>query len=129
MRPVNSTPENEISPGESIAENAMFGSSIGDRLHALDSLVSSVGGFTFRSVAKRMENAGFCNESFNSLQSGTSDEDMVEIAGATLDFSSTDDVPPLDRDYVSGTRNGLKGLGSQLFYLTTVAFYCLLREP
>lgn len=50
-----------------------------------------------------MENAGYCNESFSSLQSGTSDEDMVEIAGATLDFSSTDDVPPLDRDYVSGT--------------------------
>ncbi|KAG7464724.1 hypothetical protein MATL_G00168760 [Megalops atlanticus] len=49
-----------------------------------------------------MDNAGYCNESFNSLQSGTSDEDMVEIAGATLDFSSTDDVPPLDRDYCSG---------------------------
>ncbi|XP_023692966.1 H(+)/Cl(-) exchange transporter 5 [Paramormyrops kingsleyae] len=49
-----------------------------------------------------MENAGYCNDSFSSLQSGTSDEDMVEIAGATLDFSSTDDVPPLDRDYVSG---------------------------
>lgn len=49
-----------------------------------------------------MENTGYCGESFNSLQSGTSDEDMVEIAGATLDFSSTDDVPPLDRDYSSG---------------------------
>lgn len=49
-----------------------------------------------------MDNTGYCSESFNSLQSGTSDEDMVEIAGATLDFSSTDDVPPLDRDYSSG---------------------------
>lgn len=49
-----------------------------------------------------MDNTGYCSESFNSLQSGTSDEDMVEIAGATLDFSSTDDVPPLDRDYGSG---------------------------
>ncbi|KAA0720234.1 H(+)/Cl(-) exchange transporter 5 [Triplophysa tibetana] len=49
-----------------------------------------------------MENTGYCGESFNSLQSGTSDEDMVEIAGATLDFSSTDDVPPLDRDCSSG---------------------------
>lgn len=49
-----------------------------------------------------MENSGYCGESFNSLQSGTSDEDMVEIAGATLDFSSTDDVPPLDRDCSSG---------------------------
>uniref|UniRef100_A0A8C1L6Y3 Chloride channel protein n=2 Tax=Cyprinus carpio TaxID=7962 RepID=A0A8C1L6Y3_CYPCA len=46
-----------------------------------------------------MDNTGYCGESFNSLQSGTSDEDMVEITGATLDFSSTDDVPPLDRDY------------------------------
>lgn len=49
-----------------------------------------------------MDNTGYCGESFNSLQSGTSDEDLVEIAGATLDFSSTDDVPPLDRDYGSG---------------------------
>ncbi|KAJ8394440.1 hypothetical protein AAFF_G00046510 [Aldrovandia affinis] len=49
-----------------------------------------------------MDNAGYCSESFHSLQSGTSDEDMVEIAGATLDFSSTDDVPPLDRDCSSG---------------------------
>ncbi|ROL48019.1 H(+)/Cl(-) exchange transporter 5 [Anabarilius grahami] len=53
-----------------------------------------------------MDNAGYCSESFNSLQSGTSDEDMVEIAGATLDFSSTDDVPPLDRDYGSGGSYG-----------------------
>uniref|UniRef100_A0A674CG74 Chloride channel protein n=1 Tax=Salmo trutta TaxID=8032 RepID=A0A674CG74_SALTR len=39
-----------------------------------------------------MDNTGYCNES------STSDEDMVEIAGATLDFSTTEDVPPLDRD-------------------------------
>lgn len=51
-----------------------------------------------------MENTGYCSESFTSLQSAASDEDMVEIAGATLDFSSTDDVPPLDRDYRSGKR-------------------------
>ncbi|KAJ8247136.1 hypothetical protein GJAV_G00259170 [Gymnothorax javanicus] len=49
-----------------------------------------------------MDNSGYCNESFSSLQSGTSDEDMVEIAGSTLDFSSTDDVPPLDREYCTG---------------------------
>ncbi|XP_042567422.1 H(+)/Cl(-) exchange transporter 5-like [Cyprinus carpio] len=36
-----------------------------------------------------MDNTGYCGESFNSLQSGTSDEDMVEITGATLDFSIT----------------------------------------
>uniref|UniRef100_A0AAY5ESU8 Chloride channel protein n=2 Tax=Electrophorus electricus TaxID=8005 RepID=A0AAY5ESU8_ELEEL len=56
-----------------------------------------------------MNNTGYCSESFNSLQSATSDEDMVEIAGATLDFSSTDDVPPLDRDHgAGGIGNGLK---------------------
>ncbi|RXN07286.1 H(+) Cl(-) exchange transporter 5-like protein [Labeo rohita] len=54
-----------------------------------------------------MDNTGYCSESFNSLQSGTSDEDMVEITGATLDFSSTDDVPPLDRDYGSGGSYGV----------------------
>uniref|UniRef100_A0A672KVZ5 Chloride channel protein n=1 Tax=Sinocyclocheilus grahami TaxID=75366 RepID=A0A672KVZ5_SINGR len=54
-----------------------------------------------------MDNTGYCGESFNSLQSGTSDEDMVEIAGATLDISSTDDVPPLDRDYGSGGSYGV----------------------
>lgn len=43
-----------------------------------------------------MDNTGYCNES------STSDEDMVEIAGATLDFSTTEDVPPLDRDKGSG---------------------------
>ncbi|XP_036443383.1 H(+)/Cl(-) exchange transporter 5 [Colossoma macropomum] len=58
-----------------------------------------------------MENTGYCSESFTSLQSAASDEDMVEIAGATLDFSSTDDVPPLDRDYGSGgLENGLNGV-------------------
>uniref|UniRef100_A0A672KYN1 Chloride channel protein n=1 Tax=Sinocyclocheilus grahami TaxID=75366 RepID=A0A672KYN1_SINGR len=55
----------------------------------------------------KMDNTGYCGESFNSLQSGTSDEDMVEIAGATLDISSTDDVPPLDRDYGSGGSYGV----------------------
>uniref|UniRef100_A0A671NAF6 Chloride channel protein n=1 Tax=Sinocyclocheilus anshuiensis TaxID=1608454 RepID=A0A671NAF6_9TELE len=55
----------------------------------------------FNLEVRKMDNTGYCGESFNSLQSGTSDEDMVEITGATLDFSSTDDVPPLDRDYGS----------------------------
>ena len=49
-----------------------------------------------------MDNTGYCNDSFNSIRSSTSDEDMVEIAGSTLDFSNTEDVPPLDRDYGSG---------------------------
>ncbi|KAK3524406.1 hypothetical protein QTP70_027994, partial [Hemibagrus guttatus] len=50
----------------------------------------------------RMENSGY-TESFPDMHTATSsDEDLVEIAGATLDFSSTDDVPPLDRDFGSG---------------------------
>lgn len=50
----------------------------------------------------RMENSGY-SESFPDLHTATSsDEDLVEITGATLDFSSTDDVPPLDKDYGSG---------------------------
>lgn len=50
-----------------------------------------------------MENSGYA-EGFPDMHTATSsDEDLVEIAGATLDFSSTDDVPPLDRDYGSGT--------------------------
>ncbi|XP_069749283.1 H(+)/Cl(-) exchange transporter 5 isoform X1 [Narcine bancroftii] len=40
--------------------------------------------------------------SLNSYQSSTSDEDMVEIAGAPLDFSLSDDAPPLDRELQKG---------------------------
>uniref|UniRef100_W5NAI5 Chloride channel protein n=1 Tax=Lepisosteus oculatus TaxID=7918 RepID=W5NAI5_LEPOC len=59
-----------------------------------------------------MDNQGYCGESFNSLQSGTSDEDMVEIAGATLDFSVTDDVPPLDREYAGEKSNNQGNCGA-----------------
>ncbi|XP_068918492.1 H(+)/Cl(-) exchange transporter 5 [Petaurus breviceps papuanus] len=45
-----------------------------------------------------MDNPGFRRGSFNSFRSSTSDDDLVEISGAALDFSMTDDVPPLDRD-------------------------------
>ncbi|MEE6521037.1 hypothetical protein FKM82_019034 [Ascaphus truei] len=48
-----------------------------------------------------MENKGFRRSSLNSFQS-SSDEDMVEITEATLDFSITDDVPPIDRDMAGG---------------------------
>lgn len=41
-----------------------------------------------------MDNSGFCSENYNS---GGSDDDMVDISGATLDFS--DDVPPIERDH------------------------------
>lgn len=44
-----------------------------------------------------MENPGYCTGSFDGLHHPSDDDDdeMVDIAGATLDFSSTDDVPPL----------------------------------
>ncbi|XP_066570946.1 H(+)/Cl(-) exchange transporter 5 isoform X1 [Amia ocellicauda] len=68
-----------------------------------------------------MENPGYCSESFNSLQSGTSDEDMVEITGATMDFSVTDDVPPLDRDFTGGysthSGEGLNGTSKLMDFL------------
>lgn len=44
-----------------------------------------------------MENPGYCSGSFDGLHHPSDDDDdeMVDIAGATLDFSTTDDVPPL----------------------------------
>ncbi|XP_033962437.1 H(+)/Cl(-) exchange transporter 5 [Pseudochaenichthys georgianus] len=44
-----------------------------------------------------MENAGFRSGSFDSLHNPSEDDDdeMVDIAGATLDFSATEDDPPL----------------------------------
>lgn len=44
-----------------------------------------------------MENPGYCSGSFDGLYHPSDDDDdeMVDIAGATLDFSTTDDDPPL----------------------------------
>ncbi|XP_041076675.1 H(+)/Cl(-) exchange transporter 5 isoform X3 [Polyodon spathula] len=68
-----------------------------------------------------MDNPGYRRGSFNSMQSGTSDEDMVEIAGATLDSSVTDDVPPLDRDISRGhstfNGEGLNGASKMMDFL------------
>ncbi|XP_038631508.1 H(+)/Cl(-) exchange transporter 5 isoform X1 [Scyliorhinus canicula] len=59
--------------------------------------------------------------SFNSYQSNTSDEDMVEIAGAPLDFSLADDVPPLDREPQEGYTNyngtGMNGASKIMDFL------------
>lgn len=51
-----------------------------------------------------MENPGYCTGSFDGLHhpSDDDDDDMVDIAGATLDFSSTDDVPPLNSGKCTG---------------------------
>lgn len=45
-----------------------------------------------------MDNPGYCSGTFDGLQHPSDDDDdeMVDIAGATLDFSTTDDVPPLN---------------------------------
>ncbi|KAK5893270.1 hypothetical protein CgunFtcFv8_006159 [Champsocephalus gunnari] len=68
-----------------------------------------------------MENAGFRSESFDSLHHPSEDDDdeMVDIAGATLDFSATEDDPPLgsgNRDgFQSGSRDGVgRGRGLNL---------------
>lgn len=51
-------------------------------------------------------NPGFCSQSLDGLHhpSDDEDDDMVDIAGATLDFSSTDDVPPLSSGGCTGHR-------------------------
>lgn len=49
-----------------------------------------------------MDNKGFRRSSLNSFHSSTSDEDMVEITDATLDFTISDDVPPIDREMTEG---------------------------
>ncbi|XP_063793120.1 H(+)/Cl(-) exchange transporter 5-like isoform X1 [Pseudophryne corroboree] len=68
-----------------------------------------------------MENKGFCRSSLNSFHSSTSDEDMVEITEATLDFAMSDDVPPLDRDSMEGfasyNGNGLHGTYTVMDFL------------
>lgn len=46
---------------------------------------------------EEMDNSGYSTGSFDGLHrpSDDDDDDLVDIAGATLDFSSTDDDPPL----------------------------------
>lgn len=43
-----------------------------------------------------MDNRGFQQGCFNSFQSSSSDEDLVDIPGTAMNFSLRDDVPPLD---------------------------------
>uniref|UniRef100_A0A8D2Q8Y2 Chloride voltage-gated channel 5 n=1 Tax=Varanus komodoensis TaxID=61221 RepID=A0A8D2Q8Y2_VARKO len=54
-----------------------------------------------------------------SFQSSTSDEDMVEVAGGTLDFSMADDVPPLDGGMAEdfSAYNGMNGAGKMMDFL------------
>lgn len=49
------------------------------------------------------ENPGYHSGSFDDLHhsSDEDDDDLVDIAGATLDFSSSDDVPPLNSGTVA----------------------------
>lgn len=54
--------------------------------------------------ALAMDQKGYRRESF---QSSTSDEDMLEIAGASLDFSMAEDDPPLDREIGGNTHTSL----------------------
>ncbi|XP_037832340.1 H(+)/Cl(-) exchange transporter 5 isoform X3 [Kryptolebias marmoratus] len=65
-----------------------------------------------------MENPGYCSSSFDGLRHPSDDDDdeMVDIAGATLDFTTTDDVPPLssaeyDKYSSSSRAAGMNGSG------------------
>uniref|UniRef100_A0A3P8Y5N4 Chloride channel protein n=1 Tax=Esox lucius TaxID=8010 RepID=A0A3P8Y5N4_ESOLU len=50
-----------------------------------------------------MDTSGYGNDNYESLHNAASDDELVDIiAGATLDFSITDDVPPLDPEYSLG---------------------------
>ncbi|XP_030304776.1 H(+)/Cl(-) exchange transporter 5 isoform X6 [Calypte anna] len=62
-----------------------------------------------------MDQKGFRRGSFHS---STSDEDMLEIAGASLDFFVADDDPPLDRE-VGGfsSYNGMNGTSTMMDFL------------
>lgn len=62
--------------------------------------------------ALAMDQKGYRRGSF---QSSTSDEDMLEIVGASLDFSMADDDPPLDRE-----------MGGNTVHLSSFFLYCLL---
>ncbi|XP_069723906.1 H(+)/Cl(-) exchange transporter 5 isoform X4 [Phaenicophaeus curvirostris] len=67
--------------------------------------------------ALAMEQKGYRRGSF---QSSTSDEDMLEIAGASLDFSMTDDDPPLDREmggFSSYNGGGMNGTSTMMDFL------------
>ncbi|KAM6949443.1 H(+)/Cl(-) exchange transporter 5 [Aplochiton taeniatus] len=71
-----------------------------------------------------MDNQGYSAGSYDSLHNAVSDDDeLVDIAGATLDFSSADDVPPLDRE-VAGGAAGMSGAGTGAVNLLD-----LLDEP
>ncbi|XP_042333766.1 H(+)/Cl(-) exchange transporter 5 isoform X1 [Sceloporus undulatus] len=66
-----------------------------------------------------MENKSFRRGSF---QSSTSDEDLVEVSGGTLDFSIVDDVPPLDREmmaegFSSYNGGGMNGASKMMDFL------------
>ncbi|KAB0337417.1 hypothetical protein FD755_025613 [Muntiacus reevesi] len=47
-------------------------------------------------IVSSMDHRGFHQGSFNSFQSSSSDEDLMDIPGTAMDFSMRDDVPPLD---------------------------------
>ena len=66
-----------------------------------------------------MDNSGYNTGSFDGLHPVSDDDDddeMVDIAGATLDFSNTDDDPPLNSGegllgWGVGPRVHLRGVG------------------
>ncbi|XP_053846534.1 H(+)/Cl(-) exchange transporter 5 isoform X3 [Vidua macroura] len=64
-----------------------------------------------------MDQKGYRRGSF---QSATSDEDMLEIAGASMEFSMADDDPPLDRErggFSSYNGGGMNGTSTMTDFL------------
>ncbi|XP_059942762.1 H(+)/Cl(-) exchange transporter 5 isoform X3 [Mesoplodon densirostris] len=59
-----------------------------------------------------MDNRGFQQGSFNSFQSSSSDEDLMDIPGTAMDFSMRDDVPPLDGEIEEDKSYNGGGIGS-----------------
>ncbi|XP_029786443.1 H(+)/Cl(-) exchange transporter 5 isoform X3 [Suricata suricatta] len=59
-----------------------------------------------------MDNRSFQQGSFNSFQSSSSDEDLMEIPGTAMDFSMRDDVPPLDGEIEEDKSYNGGGIGS-----------------
>ncbi|KAB1253137.1 H exchange transporter 3 [Camelus dromedarius] len=59
-----------------------------------------------------MDNRGFQQGSFNSFQSSSSDEDLMDIPETAMDFSMRDDVPPLDGDIEEDKSYNGGGIGA-----------------
>lgn len=70
-----------------------------------------------------MDNGGFCDDHY---QSGSSDDELVDISDVTVDFS--EDVPPLDRDYSAGNTHALQKMILTSYIRHTVLFFSFYQR-